>query len=192
MTSAELDAAKEELTRTFTLPAYEAFDVVWIAVIKLANLLPGKEEHDRLLALLDRLSEDSVRDILQRRQVDTLLNLQPPLETVRSSEYERLNAGQTADNLEMVRRHRADDPKLALRNLAEVLKRIRNRRAHGYKTPEGRRDKDILESAVELLRLVGFSAVKALDAERRAWPANRLTNQMQRTYHKRHATALGR
>jgi len=167
MTSVELDSAIEELNRASELPAYEGFDVAWIAVIKMANLLPGSTEHARLLELLNRLPEESVRHILRQQEVDTRLNLQPPLETVLSAKYERRDAGRTAEELDMVRRHREDDPKLALRTLADVLKRIRNRRAHGFKTPEGPRDAEILGSTLGLLRLVGQSAAEVLDAETR-------------------------
>ena len=93
MTHDELDAAIGGLNRSFGQPAYEAFDVTWIAVIKIANTLPGEREHDRLVRLLELLPEEAALGILQRPEVDTLLNLQPPLETLLSSRYERLNAG---------------------------------------------------------------------------------------------------
>jgi hypothetical protein len=162
MMNAELESAIGELNRTFGLPVYEAFDVAWIAVLKIANLLPGREEDDRLLELLGRIPQDTVRHVLNRQEVDTLLNLQPPLETILSSRHERLNAERTGLELAMVRIHRNDDPKTAMGNLARVLKRIRNRRAHGFKTPEAPRDNEILGSALWILRLIGLSAAEAL------------------------------
>jgi hypothetical protein len=162
--NADLDSAIKELNRTFGLPVYEAFDVAWIAVLKIANLLPGRKEQDRLLNLLDRIPQDTLRHVLRRQEVDTLLNLQPPLETILSSRHERLDAERTGQELAMVRNHRNDDPKTAIRNLAEVLKRIRNRRAHAFKTPEGPRDNEILGSALWILRLIGLSAAEALGA----------------------------
>ena len=151
MVNAELDAAIADLNRTFGLPVYEAFDVAWISVIKIANLLPGSSEHARLQELLNRLPEESIRYVLQEEQVDTLLNLEPPLESILSSRHERLNAERTAEELAIVRRERENNPKLALHKLADVLKRIRNRRAHGFKTPEGARDNEILGSALWIL-----------------------------------------
>jgi len=167
MTNVDLDSAIEELNRTSELSVYEAFDVAWIAVIKIANLLPGANEHARVKELLNRMPEDSVRHVLQRQEVNTLLELEPPLETILSSPHERLNAERTAIELETVNLHREDDPKLALLSVAEVLKRVRNRRAHGFKTPDGPRDSQILGSALGILRLIGLSAAEALSAERR-------------------------
>ena len=165
MSNAELDSAITDLNRTFGPSVYEAFDVAWIAVIKIANLLPGSSEHARLSKLLNRLPDESIRYILQLEQVDRLLNLEPPLETILSFRHERLIAKRTAEELEVVRRHRDDNPKLALHKLADVLKRIRNRRAHGFKTPKGPRDSEILGSALWILRLIGLSGAEALGAK---------------------------
>ena len=68
----ELNSAIAELNRTFQLEAYEAFEVAWVAVLKIANLLPGKSEHDRLKELLDRMPLDYARSIMARPEVDTL------------------------------------------------------------------------------------------------------------------------
>lgn len=157
-TGAQRDAARAELKRSYYLSPYEAVDVAWVAVIKLANLLPGASEHKRLLALLERLPPERIQSILSRKAVDTLLNLDPPLESVLSMPHERLDVERTAQELAVVRRHRVDEPKLALLNLAEVLRRIRNRRAHGFKTPYGPRDQEILGAAAPLLQGVGEAA----------------------------------
>jgi hypothetical protein len=164
-TSENLDSAISDLNRTFGMPAYEAFDVAWIAVVKIANLLPGNSEHDRMTELLDRISDDAARSILVQPQVDSLLDLKPPLESIVTSRHERLEARKVADWLEFVRQHRNEDPKTSLRNLGEVLKRVRNRRAHGFKTPEGPRDLEILEPSLWLVRLVGLAAAEALGAK---------------------------
>jgi hypothetical protein len=61
---AHLKRISSELARSRGLAPYEAVDVAWVAVVKTANLLPGNSEHERMLALLNRLSEDSSRDLL--------------------------------------------------------------------------------------------------------------------------------
>jgi hypothetical protein len=160
----EVDAAIKDINGTFGLRPYEAFDVAWIAVIKMANMLPGSTEHHRLVELGNRLSDDAIRHILQSEELDTLLNLKPPLETILSFPHERLDAERTARELEQVRVYRNSQPKLALRNLVDVLKRIRNRRTHGFKTPDGPRDKEILSAAVWLVRIIGLSAAEGLCA----------------------------
>ena len=93
----QLQAINADLVRSRSLPAYEAVDVAWVAVIKVANLLSGDSEHRRLLALLDQFSENRIRPILEHKGVEALLNLDPPLESVLSApSYERLDAVRTA------------------------------------------------------------------------------------------------
>ena len=144
---------------------YEGVDVAWVAVIKMANLLPEKSEHARMLSLLNVLPEESVKDLLSDPAVDELLNLQPPLEAVLSNQYERLDAEHTSHELNEVRRLRTTDPKASLVNLAHILKRVRNSRAHGFKTPEGPRDKIILSASLKLLRNLGGLAAEYLGAK---------------------------
>ncbi len=164
MTNLELETYVGELNRSLDLPVYDAFDRAWIAVVKIANTLPGSKEHDRMLGLLELLSDDAVREVLHSPAVHTLLGLDPPLESVLTFPHERLDRDRTAVLLQDVRKHHAGDPKLALQRLAEVLKRIRNRRAHGFKTPEGPRDNEILGAALARLRLIGLSAAEVLKA----------------------------
>ena len=148
--------------RSRDLSDYEAVDVTWVAIIKLANLHAGKREHDRLLTLLDRIPEDRARIVLAHEAVDALLNLDPPIESVLNMPHEHLDAKRTVDELQAVRHHRQDQGRLALLNLVKVLKRIRNRRAHGFKTPYGLRDQQILRAASQLLRLMGEVSADAV------------------------------
>src|SRR5215472_5748151 len=112
--TAQLNRIRSELARSRGLAPYEAIDVAWVAVVKAANLLQGHSEHERMLALLDHLPEDSVRSVLKRPTVDALLNLTPPLESLLSATHERLNATRTAAELEIVRVKRETDSKEAL------------------------------------------------------------------------------
>lgn len=123
----QLKSIRAEFTRSRGLPAYEAVDVAWVAIVKTANLLPGKSEHERMYALLDRLPENRLLPILQRQAVDTLLNLDPPLESLLTATHERLDAKRTEAELFLVRKKRLTEPKQALLSLAGVLKRVRNR-----------------------------------------------------------------
>jgi|SRR6516165_8451562 hypothetical protein len=158
----QLKGINAELARSRGLPAYEAVDVAWVAVVKAANLLSAKSEHERMLALLDRLSENDLRSILQRPSVDALLNLKPPLESVLTARFERLDEQRTATELVIVRTKRNSEPKEALLSLADILKRIRNRRAHGFKTTDGPRDGEILGASADILQNLGEMAVAAL------------------------------
>lgn len=162
-TNAQREVARAELTRSYDLSPYEAVDVAWVAIIKLANLLSGASEHKRLLALLELLPPQRIQSILSHDAVDTLLNLEPSLESVLKISHERLDVKRTAQELAVVRQHRIDEPKLALLNLAEVLKHIRNRRAHGFKTLYSPRDQEILGAAASLLQAVGEAALDVVE-----------------------------
>src|SRR2546427_4095980 len=131
----QIDLARSELTRSYELSDYEAVDVAWVAIVKIANILPEPNEHKRLAALLDRANDGAVRMVLFLPGVDALLSLQPPLETSLNNAHEKLDANRTARALRAVRELRDGAPKSALLALVEVMKRIRNRRAHGFKTP---------------------------------------------------------
>jgi hypothetical protein len=157
-----LDSATSELDRTLNLNAYEGFEVAWVAVIKIANLLPGDSEHKRLIELLNLLPDKTIRSIFKSEDVDALLELKPPLETILNSPHERLNEKRTKRELNQVRQLRNTKPKTALKNLAEILKRVRNRRAHGFKTSKGPRDTEILQPSFRLVRSVGYAAAEAM------------------------------
>jgi hypothetical protein len=159
-----LTAIRAELARSRGLPAYEAVDVAWVAVIKAANLLPGNSEHDRMLALLNRLPEAPLIAVLRSDAVNALLNLDPPLESLLTARHERIDKDRTARELALVRTKRDTEPREALHNLASVLKRVRNRRAHGFKTPAGPRDTEILAATASILQKIGDLAADALVA----------------------------
>lgn len=158
----QMETARAELKRSYALSDYEAVDVAWVAVIKIANLLTGNSEYSRLITLLERLPEDRVRTLLAHKAIDSLLSLDPSLETVLSIPYERLDAERTAKELFALRQNRDHNPKVALRNLAEILKRIRNRRAHGFKTPYGLKDQQILGAAAPILRAIGEASIETV------------------------------
>jgi hypothetical protein len=86
------------------------------------------------------------------------------LESILSATHERLDKDRTARELETVRAKREADPKEALLSLANVLKRVRNRRAHGFKTPDGPHDGEILAASADVLQNLGEIAVSALGA----------------------------
>jgi len=157
----QIEIARAELTRSYGLSDYEAVDVAWVAIVKVGNTRTEPNEHKRLVALLDSAAEGAVRELLMLPGVDVLLNIQPPLETILTSTHERLDAERTASELDIVRQSRKSDPKAALLALAEIMKRIRNRRAHGFKTPYAPRDQEILGAAAPVLRAIGEVAIHA-------------------------------
>jgi hypothetical protein len=156
----QLREAMLDLNRSLSLSDYEAVDVVWVAIIRIANLEDSQNEHKRLLKLLNKLPSTQITDLLNSPSVDAILSLDPPLESIRSFVHERLDVQRTSQELAAVRVMRNSDPRAALSSLAEILKRIRNRRAHGFKTPSGSRDQVILGATADILRSVCKLAIQ--------------------------------
>ena len=141
---------------------YAAVNTLWLALLKLANLESGQKEHTRISALLDRIPEDAIRAIVDSPAVDSLLKLHPPLETVVSHPHERLETAEVKAALEKVRVSRSSAPREAMTALGIVLKKIRNKREHGFKTRLGLRDSEILGPARQLLDNLCRAAVNAV------------------------------
>jgi hypothetical protein len=147
---------------------YTAVNTLWLALLKQANLEKGKDELARMAKLVGRIPAERVAAIVNDPAVDSLLNLEPPLETVVSHPWEDLKTERVAAALEIVRGQRASAPREALAGLGFVLKAIRNKREHGFKTPVGPRDSEILRSARQLLGMLSQAALDArVSAERR-------------------------
>lgn len=51
MTAADLDPILEDIRSSRGLSDYEATEVLWVALVKLGNLMPENNEHRRMLAL---------------------------------------------------------------------------------------------------------------------------------------------
>lgn len=158
----QVKVARDELARSYELSDYEAVDVAWVAMVKAANTRPESNEHERLIAVLDLVNATVVREILFHPGVDALLNLQPPLETIITSPHERLDAERTEREMSEIRQSRESDPNGALRALAAIMRRIRNRRAHGFKTPYAPRDQEILGAAAPVMRAMAMATIDAV------------------------------
>lgn len=134
---------------------YEAVNGYWICLVKLANLATRTAaEHEQVAALLRALPRETAASVLTSDALDRLAALDPPLETLLTSPGERLKPLATAKELLRARARRTSDPKASLLALFEVLQRIRDRREHGFKSPTGPRDTEILEAAAELLATI--------------------------------------
>jgi hypothetical protein len=140
----EIEAASEQYP-------YEAVDVLWVALVKIANTFPGQNEHHRMVALVESMPLDAVREILQYPALDNLLNLDPPLEAVLADPHEQLYSEATQKAVVTIQSKRESDPRLALIAVGQLLKRIRNKRAHGFKSRKGPRDTEVLGAAKLIL-----------------------------------------
>ena len=102
-----------------------------------------------------------MRTILALPAVDHLIGLDPPLETVLTSKHELLSTLEAEHAISEVREFRTNVPRRALGELCRLLFLIRNKRIHGFKTPQGPRDREILESAGEILTALTGACLEA-------------------------------
>jgi hypothetical protein len=147
--------------KTHTDDTDPAVNILWLVLLKLANLEDGRKEDVRMFALVGRLPEDAIRAIVNGDAVDSLLTLDPPLETVVGHPREELETARVTAALEKVRKFRSSAPREAMSGLGVVLKAVRNKREHGFKTPLGPRDSDILRPARHLLDQLCRAALQA-------------------------------
>jgi hypothetical protein len=133
------------------LPDYEAVDVLWVALVKMANTMPGANEHKRMMSLVQTISDQGLKACLYSSATERLLNLEPQLESVLSETAERLDPAATEEAMQTIKDCRERRPQNAMVSLGEILKRIRNKRAHGFKTRSDPRDAEILQATRVIL-----------------------------------------
>jgi len=157
MDKAEIRA---EIKKAKTLSDDEAVEVLWEALTSIATLLDDGKEQQRVSQLLDSIREEDIRPILKLGAVETLIYLDPPLETILAGPQEGPGPERIEKAIGIVRSSRGSDPRAALRSLGEVLGCIRDKRAQGFQTPSGPRASAILSSARALLSALCESAIK--------------------------------
>ncbi len=154
-----IDQIRRELAAASNLDDYAGFGQVYVCIVKLALAEPDPEEFARIKTLAGRLSDPQVSRILQLPQVDDLLDIKPPLETILCHKNEELRSIETAEAIEILRSSRNSKPRKALRSLLFLLKNIRNKVKHGFKSPEGPRDREILSAARPIVVAIAESCL---------------------------------
>jgi len=144
----------QELEAVLDLPDFDRFERLWNLLIRVGLSEFEPEEGKRAFALLKRLSGSAMHRILNNSAVEELIELNPPLETVLAAPHERLRSLRAQRALDKLRRCRTERPAEALHALATLLKLIRDKRIHGFKTPHGPRDNQILRPASGVLRAI--------------------------------------
>jgi hypothetical protein len=119
-----------KIISTQSLPDYEAADLLWTTLTELVNVTEntGKNvpEHDRqkLESLIEKFSEDEMKRLLKDVSIDSLVFLDPPLETVLTDPEGTADDVSTMRAIGTLRSSRDSDPKDALINLVRVLEII--------------------------------------------------------------------
>lgn len=155
-----LDAIEQEIAAATRLPVYNRFTQLWHIFLRLSLAEKPKDEFDRVKAMVKRLSKEAVLSILSNPGVDALLNLHPPLETVLTDVHENLEPLGTLKSVTILRTKRTEAPREALLALGLLLKNIRNKLEHGFKTPYGLRDNEILSAASSVAVVLASECLK--------------------------------
>jgi len=149
-----MTALRDEVEHAAKSRDYDAVEQFWNLLVRAADSRSEKEEFGRVSALVATLSGRAIKVWLSKKEVEDLLTLQPPLETMLASQHERLQPDSAAQEMESIRQHRVSDPFSACTALLSILKRIRNKRVHGFKYPGSVRDAEILLAARALLESI--------------------------------------
>ncbi len=165
----EREQILNEIISTQSLPDYKAFDAMWAALTKVVHVMQGEGERERDLdrqrmeSLFKKLSEEEIKRLLKDGSVDSLIFLDPPLETVIVDPDEKPVEDSTTRIIAEVRSSRDLDPREALANLGEILRRIRGKLAHGFKTESRPGNNEVLLLARKILYLICILTVSKLD-----------------------------
>lgn len=167
MESPEKEKILSETISTQSLPDYEAFNALWAILTNAANLMQGEKECDlnreRIISLVGKLSKEDIKRLLKDKSVDSLVFLDPPLETVLAGPDEKPDEDSIMRIIGKVRSSRDSDHGEALINLVEILGRIRDKSVHWFKTESAPGDNEVLSPARKILYLLCILAVSKLD-----------------------------
>ena len=165
----EREQILNEIISTQSLPDYEAFDALWAAMTKVADVMQGEGQREgdldrqEMESLFKKLSEEEIKRLLKDGSVVSLIFLDPPLETVIVDPDEKPVEDSTMRIIAEVRSSRDSAPREALANLGEILRRIRDKLAHGFKTKSGSGNNEVLLPARKILYLICILTVSKLD-----------------------------
>ncbi len=165
----EREQILNEIISTQSLPDYEAFDAQWAALTKVVSVMQSEGECERDLdrqrmeLLFKKLSEEEIKRLLKDGSVDSLIFLDPPLETILTDPDEKAVEDSTMRIIAEVRSSRDSAPREALANLGEILRRIRDKLAHGFNTESRPGNNEVLLMARKILYLICILTVSKLD-----------------------------
>jgi hypothetical protein len=126
----EKETILTEIISTQSLSDYEATNILWTTLAVVINVaketVNNVPEQDRQewQSLIEKFSEDEMKRLLKDQSVDSLVFLDPPLETVLTGPEGTADEVSTMRAVGTLRSSRDSDPKDALINLIRVLKTI--------------------------------------------------------------------
>ncbi len=161
----EKETILNEIISTQSIPDYEAADILWMTLTNFVNVTkednkntPGQDPKG-LESFIEKFSEDEMRRLLKNISVDSLVFLDPPLETVLTDPEGTADEVSTMRAIGTLRSSRDSDPKEALINLVKVLERICT---HNLKEKPMISYKEILSLTRKILYLLCILTVSKL------------------------------
>jgi hypothetical protein len=147
------------------LPPDSRYRELWDALLACANAnSEADDEKIRLAELVKNLDQAAVRSILELEDLKKLIDLDPPLESELAPQqpHEKRQTW-SSRHVQRLRKELLVKPESAILSLGFVLTGIRNKCAHGLKTPRIDRNREILGLALPVLRMLCEKAVERLE-----------------------------
>lgn len=165
MENTEKEQILTEIISTQSLCDYEAFNTLWRSMAKIVRIVTGVSEFDRqgMDTLFLKLSDEEIKRLLKDGSVDSLIFLDPPLETLLADPEEKPDENSIMRTVAKLRSSRDSDFREALVNLGEILKRVHEKLVSIYKEKSGDGDNEILSLARKILYLLSILVVSKLD-----------------------------
>ncbi len=147
-----------------SLSDHEAVTVLWTALTKAADLIKdageGKNSMQRITLLVKKLSERQIKTLLKNTSVDSLVFLDPPLETILTDPEGTPDEDSTMRAIGKLRSSRDSDPEESLINLVRILEKIHSHVSQSEPIPH---EKEILSITFKILYLLCMLAIVKLD-----------------------------
>lgn len=151
--STSIDELRRRLERITLSDPFSDFDLLYNALIFTATHVKGPDEHSKIRLLLSWLDGHELERILALSEVSALIQLKPPLETLISwKRGESSKKEEIKNSLKRLRDRKNETPDRLTAALINVLSTIRNKRYHGFKSPESPRDNEILGNGAVILK----------------------------------------
>ncbi len=153
-----------DIESSISLPDGEAVDTLWKTLTKTADLMKSLSENKRncqiTLKLVEKLSEEEIKRLLKHASIDSLVFLDPPLETILVDPESTSVEDSTMRAIGKLRSSRDSEPEEAFINLLVVLERIH---AHGFNAGLESYNKEILSLTRKILYLLCLLAISNLN-----------------------------
>ena len=155
ISSKTIEELRKRVARVTLTDPYSDFDQLFSAMVFMSTHFEGVDEYRKLITLLSKLENQELKKILGMQELSNLVNLKPPLETMISRDRdERSKADEVKRSLRRLRYSDNESHAVIVAALINVLATIRNKRYHGFKTPDSPRDNEVLGNSAAIIKSI--------------------------------------